>query len=114
MDTCSLHVELPTGREVAGRARQAVRDQLDRSLANPALEELLLAVSEMVTMVLRTATEPTMSLRVTWRPDLVRVEVHDGPAEVQPGMGGRLLTVLAERWGVTAAPPAVWAEMATA
>lgn len=113
MDGSALRLEFPAGPEIPGRARRAVREGFAEKLATPAMEELLLAVSEMVTMILRTATEPTVVLQVTGYPDVVRVEVSDGPSEVQPGSGGRVLSLVAKRWGVTAAPPTVWAEMAT-
>ncbi len=89
----------------------AVRERLDGVLSRPAMEELELAVSEMVAMVTRTATEPALDLEVTWPSDVVRVEVRDGPAEIHPGPGGRVLTLLSNRWGIESRPTKVWAEL---
>ena len=63
-------------------------------------------------MFLRAATEPTISLRVRSDADAIRVEVHDGPTDIDPGMEGELLEVLSARWGVDSAAPSVWAEIA--
>lgn len=111
---CSLHMEIPADVSAPGRAREAVRTRLDGLLSKPAMEDLVLMVSEMVTMVLRSATEPSMNVWVAWRTSSIRAEVSDGPTEISPGIQGQVLDFVSARWGIDSKAPSVWAEMAKA
>lgn len=106
-----LVMELRSGVTAPARARDAVRRQLAGQLAPATLEDLLLVVSEMVTLSAPRAAVPRLLLRVDRWPAHIRAELHDGGSVPDPAMAGGLLSALSSRWGVEHAPVSVWAEL---
>jgi len=107
-----LSLEVPPDAKAPGRARGAIAG-LD-GLLGPALPDVALLVSELVTNGVRHAQAgPDAAVRVAVRvaEDRIRVEVSDGgegfahgPLPPDPERGGgwglRLLEELSDRWGV--------------
>ena len=115
-------LDLPPTSDSVPRARRFVAQELRDSPSD--VETAVLLVSEVVTnAVLHARTSVT--LRVEQRPDMVRIEVHDGsPVQLRihafsptaaTGRGLRLLDQLAHRWGVDSDSPSggkvVWFEV---
>lgn len=113
-----LRLELPADPSAIALARAAL-DGLEPPLSEPALIDLRLLVSEVVTNAIRHAKTPAdgrIRLVVEAGADDVRVEVHDdgpgfeAPARPRPreqgtsGWGLYLVQRLARRWGVEPAP----------
>ncbi|MCA1713096.1 MAG: ATP-binding protein [Actinobacteria bacterium] len=107
-------------------ARHAVRRLCRTWRATPAADDAELAVSELFGNAVRAGAGKRATLRVSWTPRRLRVEVHDESA-LQPAVreagpddeGGRglwLIRELAVRWGADTLPEGkcVWAEFALA
>ncbi len=122
-----LLVEVAGGATAPALARVAVREQLVRELAEPALYRLLLLVSEVVTNSVRHGgVDETGCVRVRAQigDERIRVEVSDTGRQGQPhqrapdldkggGFGLLLVDQLSERWGAEHDPDLrVWFEMA--
>jgi anti-sigma regulatory factor (Ser/Thr protein kinase) len=109
------------GHHAAGAiARGFVRQLLQPALPQSVLDDVVLVVSELVTIVVETPSQgAVVVLRVTLRTDRgsVRVATEGRPidrAEVERRypLRIRLIAALSARWGVEAGPPpAVWAEL---
>lgn len=105
-------------------ARQLVLAALEASSLDAAAPTAELVVSELVTNAVLHARTP-IEVRLTVRPGLVRIEVHDGTArrptrryfsdEATSGRGLRLVEELCDAWGVEVdgAGKTVWAELST-
>ena len=120
-----LQQRLPHGAHAPGAARDALDELAAARLPEPALAELRLVVSELVTNAVRhgRAREGGLELLVSVGGGTARVEVTDGGAgfEAPTGppapedLGGWGLVVvdrLAARWGVEGDPATrVWAEL---
>ena len=106
------------------QARQRVSAALEARSLDAAAPTAELVVSELVTNAVLHARTP-IEVRLTVRPDLVRIEVHDGTSRRPPrryfsdeatsGRGLRLVEELSEAWGVEmdGAGKTVWAELST-
>lgn len=105
-------IELVGGRSAPTRARAVARRVLAGLLEDPAREDLLVLVTELVTNAVRHAgvdESRNVVLHLAAAPRIARVEVCDGgpgfePAEREPGPDGgfglMLLRTLPDRWGL--------------
>jgi len=104
-------------------ARRVVGDAVRDQVSPDALDDLLLATSEVVTNAVEHGAPP-ISLLVSCDDERVRVEVHDGsplrpragdprPTDIR-GRGMRIVERLVDRWGVDphAHGKTVWLELA--
>jgi anti-sigma regulatory factor (Ser/Thr protein kinase) len=113
-DHRDVEVTVPAGPAAAARARNAVAGWLGGRVADAALEDAVLLVSELVTNSTRHADVPSgAGIRVRGELDdeVVRLHVLDrgkhgevamrAPAGTGPsGFGLQLVAALATRWGV--------------
>jgi anti-sigma regulatory factor (Ser/Thr protein kinase) len=105
-------VEIVGGLTAPTRARAVARRVLAGLLPDPAREDLLVLVTELVTNAVRHAgvdESRNVVLHLAAAPRIARVEVCDGgpgfdPVERSPGPGGgfglMLLRTLPDRWGL--------------
>lgn len=113
-----------TARPAAiGRARHDVEDALAETDLDPGTSgDLMLLVSELVTNAVRHACSEDFEVRLEVKPDLLRLEVHDGGDGFEPriapsedgggGYGLFLVDRLADRWGVERdAGGVIWLEV---
>ena len=82
-----VHVELPQDRRAPADARRATQDALLRWRLPELVDAVVLAVSELVTNVVRYG-RPPVSLDLRRQPQQVRVEVHDGDPTEPPRARG--------------------------
>jgi anti-sigma regulatory factor (Ser/Thr protein kinase) len=121
----AVRLELVAGAEAAHDARLGVRRVLGEwHLPHPVVEDVTLAVSELVTnAVLHAHTSSTLDLELSQTGDWLRLSVSDGStnpplARIAGGTdeGGRGLAILAalcDRWGIEAygGGKRVWCEV---
>ena len=110
-DVVELNVIHPAEPTAVRRARRAVRDVLASApVDDDAVAEVMLLVSELVSNAVRHAACGSFELRLSVRPERLRLEVHDDGSGFSPvvaprrdGTGGYGLFIvqqLADRWGV--------------
>ncbi|MEX2203000.1 MAG: SpoIIE family protein phosphatase [Actinomycetota bacterium] len=123
-DEAVVERRFPSEPRAAASARRAL-DLIGQRLSRSVLENAKLLVSELVTNAVRRGPQrpgAEVRVRVTVRPDAVRVEVTDqGVGFVQPpasglldagGWGLVLVERVADRWGIDdGAPTRVWFEL---
>lgn len=116
-------LDLDADTSAPGRARDCVREMLP-ALDDTTLDDILLAVSELVTNAVKHGAAP-VRLTIEAEEGLVRLQVHDAgdadavPAPSRPtvtagsGRGLMLVAAVSSSWGVTPAPTqpgkSVWA-----
>jgi hypothetical protein len=107
-----LSMEIAAGPLAPSRARMVARRRLTGSLSEQQMEDLLLIVSEMVTLGLtRGAPEAGVGVRVDRRGTGLRVEVRAG-AGSYGGLGMEVIHTLSDRAGLTGdVPVTLWAEL---
>ena len=120
-----IELDLPAGPDAACAARSAVTQRFRARVAEKAMDDVRLLVTELITNALRHAglhPGDRVLLRARLADDSMRVEVHDPGrnGEVEPrepkGRGGGyglfLLEQIAQRWGVErGSGTVVWFEM---
>jgi anti-sigma regulatory factor (Ser/Thr protein kinase) len=125
MDSRGFEVRLPPVPVSAGAARRYVEDALRGWLDRDRMEQVRVAVSELVANCVRHARlGPADAVEVVGSidPRTLRIEVRDvGPGfephlerlgDADTGWGLYILDQLADRWGTAPArPSAVWFEM---
>jgi anti-sigma regulatory factor (Ser/Thr protein kinase) len=111
------------GLDAPRRARAAARRFLDEHGLGHRLDDVLLVISELVTnSVLHAQAAPDVALRCVQNPPCLVVEVRDPsptlPVEREPdlavrgGRGIRLVSAIADKWGVEvrgSAGKTIWA-----
>jgi PAS domain S-box-containing protein len=120
--TVSISVVLDADPRNVGRAREVLRDALQRSGAVDLIDSGTLAVSELVTNAFVHAGAQVL-MRVTSTHESVRVEIEDGSAHLPTrrhyadtsgtGRGLQLVDDLVDRWGAVVGPTGktVWFEI---
>ena len=120
------HVEagLPADAAMVAFGRRVARDVCARWLTPDVCDPLLLVVSELLGNAVKAALGPEVTMRLSWTPRRVRVEVtDDSPADAlarvadeleEGGRGLWLVEMVATRWGSHPYRDGkcVWAEIA--
>ncbi len=124
VDQGSLEYVLPASGAVVAFARRVARSASRHWPDARSRDSVLLIVSELLGNAVKAAVGPTITLRLSWTPRRVRIEVADDSARLpvakQPALtdeGGRgllLVSQLATRWGShrVGSGKCVWAEVA--
>lgn len=116
-----LAAALPRTPGCAAEARQLVRDAVGDSLSQPALDVIVLAVSELVGNAWKHGTG-AIEFKAGYRAGTLRIEVIDEGRGVVPeiserrpgqtgGWGLRIIDEVAVKWGYLPGTTHVWADL---